>query len=134
MAEERVEFELVSPERLLLSEAVEMVVVPGAEGEFGVLPLHAPTISSLRPGVIRVYEKGAVKDRIFVAGGFAEVTPTRCTVLADQAVPVAEIDRAATEEGLNAAREDLADAKSDEERAGAERRIAVAEAMLAAQA
>ena len=83
---------------------------------------------------LRVYEKGAVKDRIFVAGGFAEVTPTRCTVLADQAVPVAEIDRAATEEGLNAAREDLADAKSDEERAGAERRIAVAEAMLAAQA
>ncbi len=132
MAEERVEFELVSPERLLLSEAVEMVVVPGAEGEFGVLPLHAPTISTLRPGVIRVYEKGAVSERIFVAGGFAEVTPTRCTVLADQAVPVAEIDRAAAEDGLKTAREELADAKSDEERAGAERRIAVAEAMLAA--
>lgn len=132
MAEERVEFELVSPERLLLSEAVEMVVVPGAEGEFGVLPLHAPTVSGLRPGVIRVYEKGAVKERIFVAGGFAEVTPARCTVLADQAVPVAEIDRAATEDGLKDAREDLADAKSDAERAEAERRIAVAEAMLAA--
>lgn len=132
MAEDRVEFELVSPERLLLSEAVEMVVVPGAEGEFGVLPLHAPTISTLRPGVIRVYEKGAVSERIFVAGGFAEVTPTRCTVLADQAVPVAEIDRAAAEDGLKTAREELADAKSDEERAGAERRIAGAEAMLAA--
>lgn len=132
MAEDRVEFELVSPERLLLSEAVEMVVVPGAEGEFGVLPLHAPTISTLRPGVIRVYEKGAVSERIFVAGGFAEVTPTRCTVLADQAVPVAEIDRAAAEDGLKTAREELADAKSDEERAGPERRIAVAEAMLAA--
>lgn len=134
MAEERIEFELVSPERLLLSEAVEMVVVPGAEGELGVLPLHAPTISTLRPGVIRVYERGAVKERIFVAGGFAEVTPVRCTVLAEHAVPVAEIDRVAAEDNLSAAREDLADAKSDEERAGAERRIAVAEAMLAVEA
>lgn len=131
MAEERVDFELVSPERLLLSEAVEMVVLPGAEGEFGVLPRHAPTISTLRPGVIRVYEKGAVTERIFVASGFAEVTTTRCTVLADQAVPVDEIDRAATEDNLKSAREDLADAKSDESRAVAERRIAVAEAMLA---
>ena len=132
MAEERVEFELVSPERLVLSDAVEMVVVPGTEGEFGVLPLHAPLISALRPGVIRVYEKGAVTERIFVSGGFAEVTPARCTVLADQAVPVAEIDRPATEEELKAAREDLADAKSDEERLDAERRITVAEAMLKA--
>lgn len=132
MAEERIEFELVSPERLVLSEAVEMVVLPGAEGEFGVLPGHAPIISSLRPGVIRVYEKGAVTERFFVAGGFAEVVPERCTVLADQAVPVAEIDRAAAEGDLKAAREDLADAKSDETRIAAERRIAVAEAMLAA--
>ncbi len=132
MAEERIEFELVSPERLLLSEAVEMVVVPGTEGEIGVLPQHAPTITTLRPGVIRVYEKGAVTERIFVASGFAEVTPARCTVLADQAVPVAEIDRAATEDGLRVAREDQTDTKSDDERATVERRIAVAEAMLAA--
>jgi F-type H+-transporting ATPase subunit epsilon len=132
MAEDRIEFELVSPERLVLSEAVEMVVVPGAEGEFGVLPLHAPMISALRPGVIRVYEKGAVTERIFVGGGFAEVTPARCTVLADQAVPVAEIDRPAAEESLKTAREDLADAKSDEERGQVEQRIAVAEAMLKA--
>ena len=133
MTEERVEFELVSPERLLLSEAVEMVVVPGAEGEFGVLPRHAPMISALRPGVIRVYEKGAVTERIFVAGGFAEVTPARCTVLADEAMPVADIDRAAVATSLGEAQEDLADAKSDSERAAAERRIAVAEAMLKAQ-
>lgn len=132
MAEDRIAFELVSPERLLLSEAVEMVVVPGAEGEFGVLPLHAPMISGLRPGVIRVYEKGAVTESIFVGGGFAEVTPTRCTVLADQAVKVAEIDRPAAEESLKTARDDLADAKSDEDRGQAEQRIAVAEAMLKA--
>jgi len=133
MAEERVEFELVSPERLLLSEAVEMVVIPGAEGDFGVLPRHAPMISTLRPGVIRVYEKGAVSERIFVAGGFAEVTPARCTVLADQAIPVAEIDRTAVEKSLGEAREDLAEATSEAERAAAERRIAVAEAMLKAE-
>ena len=133
MAEERVEFELVSPERLLLSEAVEMVVLPGAEGEFGVLPRHAPMISTLRPGVIRVYEKGAVSERIFVAGGFAEVTPARCTVLADQAVPVADIDRAAVDKDLSEAREDLAEAKTEAETAAAQRRIAVAEAMLKAE-
>ncbi len=132
MAEERIEFELVSPERLLLSEPVEMVVIPGTEGEIGVLPLHAPTITTLRPGVIRVYEKGAVTERIFVASGFAEITPERCTVLADQAVPTAEIDRAATEGDLKTAREDLADAKSDDERGAAERRVAVAEAQLEA--
>ena len=132
MAEENVGFELVSPERLLFSEDVEMVVVPGGEGDFGVLPRHTPMISTVRPGVIRVYEAGAVKERIFVGGGFAEVTPSRCTVLADQAMPVEEIDRAGAEQQLKDAREDLDDAKTDEERKAAERAIAVCEAMLAA--
>ena len=132
MADDKVGFELVSPERLLLSEAVEMVVVPGSEGDFGVLPRHTPMISTLRPGLIRVFESGAVKDSIFVAGGFAEVTPERCTVLADRAVPRAEIDRAASEQQLKDAREDLADAKDDAERAAAEKAVAVAEAMLQA--
>ena len=131
MADETVEFELVSPERLLLSASVEMVVVPGEEGDFGVLPRHAPLISLLRPGVIQVFEDGKVKDRVFVAGGFAEVTPARCTVLAEQAMPVSEIDRAAVESELKNAREDLEDAESDAERSDAERRIAVGEAMLA---
>ncbi len=130
MAEDRVEFELVSPERLLLSEEVEMVVVPGTEGDFGVLPRHTPMISTLRPGVIRVYEKDAVKESIFVAGGFAEVTPERCTVLADHAVPVAEIDRAAAEQQLKDAREDLSEAKDEAERKAVEKTIAAAEAML----
>lgn len=132
MAEGRVGFELVSPERLLLSEDVEMVVVPGAEGDFGVLPRHTPMISTVRPGVIRVFENGAVKESIFVAGGFAEVTPERCTVLADLAMPVGEIDRAATEQQLKDAREDLADAKDDQARKVAEKAVAVAEAMLQA--
>ena len=92
-----IQFELVSPERLLVSRAVEMVVVPGSEGDFGVLPGHAPLISEVRPGIIAVFEAGQVQERIFVAGGFAEVTGERCTVLAEQAMPVAEIDRAATD-------------------------------------
>jgi F-type H+-transporting ATPase subunit epsilon len=127
-----VQFELVSPERLLVSRAVEMVVVPGSEGDFGVLPGHAPLISEVRPGVIAVFDGGQVQERIFVAGGFAEVTGERCTVLAEQAMPVADIDRATADSALKTAREDLGDAKSDTERAAAERAVAVAEARLAA--
>jgi F-type H+-transporting ATPase subunit epsilon len=127
-----VEFELVSPERLLLSKSVEMVVVPGSEGDFGVLPRHAPLISTIRPGIIRVYEGGQVIDQIFVAGGFAEVTGTRCTVLAEEALPVADIDRAAVEKGMSDIRDDLQDAKNDDEREAIQHKIAVAEAKLQA--
>jgi F-type H+-transporting ATPase subunit epsilon len=90
---DRVQFELVTPERLLLSEMVEMVVVPGTEGNFGVLPGHAPLISSIRPGTIDVYEGQTISRRIFVVSGIAEVTPERCTVLADEALPPEELDR-----------------------------------------
>ncbi len=129
MASDKVEFELVSPERLLLSDQVDMVVVPGAEGDFGVLPRHAPLISTLRPGVIRIFEAREVKERIFVAGGFAEVTPERCTVLAEEAVRVGDIDAAALEQELKDLGEDLADAKTDEEKAAIAKRIAVRRAM-----
>lgn len=132
MAADKVEFELVSPERLLVSEQVDMVVVPGAEGDFGVLPRHAPLISTLRPGVIRVFEGREVKDRIFVAGGFAEVTPERCTVLAEEAVRVRDIDAAKLEQELKALGEDLGDAKSEDERSAIAQRIAVRQAMRAA--
>jgi len=134
MADGKVEFELVSPERLLFAEPVDMVVVPGSEGDFGVLERHTPLISTVRPGVIRVYRDDAVTDRIFVGGGFAEVTPARCTVLADIAVPVEEIDRAEAEQRLKDAQEDLADAKTDAERAAAAKAILVYEAMIEAGA
>lgn len=111
-----------------------MVVVPGTEGNFGALPRHAPLISTVRPGVIDVYDGGRVRSRIFVAEGFAEVTPDRCTVLAEYAVPVDEIDRTDVEQRLKDAREDLTDADSDEKRAEAEKRIAIGEAMLSAVA
>jgi F-type H+-transporting ATPase subunit epsilon len=97
---ERVQFELVTPERLLLSEMVEMVVVPGTEGNFGVLPGHAPLISSIRPGTIDVYEGQTVTRRIFIVSGIAEVTPERCTVLADEALPPDELNRSAIEAEL----------------------------------
>jgi F-type H+-transporting ATPase subunit epsilon len=129
---DQIQFELVSPERLLVSEPVEMVVVPGSEGDFGVLPGHAPLVSTVRPGVIAVYEGNQVAQRIFVAGGFAEVTGERCTVLAEQAMPVADIDRAAAEEEIRNAREDLAEGKDEAERARIEARIAAGEAKLVA--
>ncbi len=133
MADGTLEFELVSPERLLASEEVAMVVVPGAEGNFGVLPRHAAMISTVRPGVIDVYKtRNEVSERIFVAGGFAEVTPQRCTVLAEHAVAVADIDRAAAEAKLKDLREDLEDAKDDAGRKAAQRQVAAYEAMIKA--
>ena len=83
-----IDLEIVSPEKLLLSRPVDMVVIPAAEGEMGVLPQHAPMIVLLREGIIRLYEGGRVTDSLQVSGGFAEVTPTRVTVLADTATPV----------------------------------------------
>ncbi|HLF58363.1 MAG TPA: F0F1 ATP synthase subunit epsilon, partial [Alphaproteobacteria bacterium] len=128
----KVSFELVSPERLLFSADVDMVVVPGAEGDFGILPGHSLFLSQIRPGVIEVYNKGAVTDRIFIAGGFAEATPKRCTVLADAAVPVSELRRDEIETKLRDAREDVTDAADEAARKTAEREVAVLEAMLAA--
>jgi F-type H+-transporting ATPase subunit epsilon len=119
---ERVQFELVTPERLLLSEAVEMVVVPGTEGNFGVLPGHAPLISSIRPGTIDIYEGQTVTRRIFVVSGTAEVTPERCTVLADEALPPEELDRGAIEAELQTVQGNLPSLREQVGRAaGAER-------------
>ena len=127
------DFELVSPERLLVQRPVEMVVVPGGEGNFAALPRHAPFISTLRPGVIEIYEKRPeVAERLFVEGGFVEVTPERCTVLAETAVPVAEIDRADVEQAIRDLDEDLADATTAQERAAAARALAIARAKLVA--
>ncbi len=97
---ERVDFELATPERLFLTESVEMVVVPGTEGDFGVLSGHAPLISTIRPGAIAIYEGGRIARRIFVNGGIAEVSPERCTVLAEAAEPTDGLDRAAIEREL----------------------------------
>ena len=131
MAEGKVAFELVTPERLLLSEEADMVVVPGGAGDFGVLPRHSPLISTVRPGAIRLHDGAGEPVAIFVAGGFAEVTPERCTVLAEEAVPLAGLDRTDVERELREAREDAADTDDERRRAAALRRAAIAEAKLA---
>ncbi len=110
---DKVAFELVSPERLLLAADCEMVVVPGMEGDFGVLAGHVPMISAVRPGVIEVHEEGAVTDRVFISGGLAEVTGDRLTVLAEDAVAVAELNAADLDQRIKDAEEDLEDATTD---------------------
>jgi F-type H+-transporting ATPase subunit epsilon len=128
---DRLQFELVSPEKLLLSEPVGMVVVPGGEGNFGVLPGHSLLISTVRPGVIDVYEDKTVSERIFVSGGFAEVTLERCTVLADEAMPLSALDRGAIEAEARSLEAALAGLKEQVNRLqGAERETAVVEAAL----
>jgi len=100
MADNVMQFELVSPEKLIISKPVAMVTVPGGEGDYGVLPGHAPMITTVKAGVFVVFaeENTAASDRIFVAGGFAEVNQTRCTVLAGEAIAVADLNRGELEE------------------------------------
>ncbi len=130
---EKVPFELVTPERVVFAEEADMVVVPGGDGDFGVLPGHAPLLSTVRPGTVAVYEGDRVTMRFFVSGGFAEVADGRCTVLADEAVPVAEIDRGDAEHRLRRAREAHRDADPEgPERRQAEDELRAAEAMVAA--
>lgn len=131
---DKVQFDLVSPERLLMSEHAEMVVVPGAEGDFGVLIGHAPFISAVRPGIIEVHDGNAAPRRIFVAGGFAEVTPERLTVLAEEAMPIDRLDRGEIETSLRTLQADLAEAQTDSERTRFAAAITVAEAKLEALA
>ncbi len=105
-------FELVSPERVLLSIDADQVVVPGSDGEFAVLAGHAPVIATLRPGVLDV-TAGGTKRRLFVKSGFAEVDPSRLTVLAEKAYDVEELSASAIAEELKSAEAELAAAKDD---------------------
>lgn len=102
------QLELVSPARLLLARQVEMATIPAIEGEMGVLPGHSPMIVALRGGVIRVRENGAETEALFVPGGFAEVSPDRCTVLADEVTPLASLSRAEAERRLAVAESAMA--------------------------
>jgi F-type H+-transporting ATPase subunit epsilon len=115
-------FELVSPERLLFAGEVTQVDVPGEEGEFGVLAGHAPYIATLKPGLLTIHGDGA-PQRIVVRGGFAEVSPTGLTVLAEQATPAAEIDPATIAQSIKDAEEDVADADNDAARDKASERL-----------
>lgn len=116
---DRIAFDLVSPERLLLSEEAEMVTVPGTEGDFGVLAGHMPVISTLRPGVIDVQGGTEGNARFFVLGGFVEVNPLRITVLAEEAIPMEQVDSGLLDQRIRNAEEDVQLAKTDIERARA---------------
>ena len=129
---DKVAFELVSPERLLVPPDADTVVVPGEEGDFGVLPGHALFMSSLRSGVVEIHDAGAITDRVFVAGGFAEVTPKRCTVLAEEAISLGDVDRGSADARLKDAEQAISDASDDDERAKAEAARDVALALIEA--
>ncbi len=131
------DLELVSPEKLLLSRPVEMAIIPAAEGEMGVLPGMAPMIVALKGGVIRVQEKGAITEKLFVMGGFAEITPTRVTVLADEATPVADLSRAEAAgrvQEAEAAYNAASSATPEEREAAMDRLLATREMAQAAEA
>jgi F-type H+-transporting ATPase subunit epsilon len=109
-------FELVSPERLVLSEQAEQVLVPGTEGDFTVLPRHAPVLAVLRPGLLDLVREGGEARRYFVRGGFAEVNADNLTVLAQQAIDLEELDAARLAQEIQNAEEDVADAADDAQR------------------
>jgi len=129
---DKVQFEVVTPTHLLVDRQADMVVVPGGDGDFGVLPGHSPLLSTVRPGVLDVYDDGKITSRYFVAGGFAEVTGERLTLLAEEARPVADLNRADAEERLAKATANLETAKEGHARTEAERELKAAEAMAAA--
>jgi F-type H+-transporting ATPase subunit epsilon len=116
MADGKVHFDLVSPERMLLSEDVDMVTLPGSDGDFGVMAGHAPVLSALRPGVIAVKGGAEPARKLFVRGGFAEVGAQKVIVLAEEAIPMAEFDLAALDQRIRDTEEDVIAAKTDEER------------------
>src|SRR6185295_10417060 len=130
---DKLNFALVSPERELFSGEVDHVVVPGSEGEFGVSPNHAPVMSVVRPGALRVFNEGAER-RIFVNGGFADVTPEGLTVLAEDAVDLADVDAAKLDQQIKDTQEDLRDANGNAARNGARHALERLEGIRAALA
>jgi len=106
-------FELVSPERLILSAEVEQVLVPGSEGDFTMLARHAPLLTSLRPGLLEIVLSGTERRRYFVRGGFAEVGPSGLTVLAETAIDLMELEAETLNQAIKDAEEDIADAKDE---------------------
>ncbi|MES2291750.1 MAG: F0F1 ATP synthase subunit epsilon [Pseudomonadota bacterium] len=115
---DKIIFELVSPEKLLLSKAVDMVTVPGTEGYMGVMAGHASLVSTLRAGMIDMNDNGQ-DTRFFIRGGFAEINATKITVLAEEAIPMSEMDLAQLDQRIVDAQEDEIAAKTDADRARA---------------
>lgn len=126
---DKLHFDLVSPEQRVFAGEVDQVVVPGADGEFGVLSGHAPFMSTIRSGAIAIHVGGDV-TRTFIHGGFAEVTSEGLTILAEEAIDLASVDAADVERELTEAREDLGQARNEDETRDAQGRIEKFEALL----
>lgn len=125
-------FELVSPEKHLFSGEVESVVAPGAEGQFTVLKDHAPVMTTLKAGVVTVAGGDGKVEKLFVRGGFADVSAAGFTILAEQAIPLAEVDVAKLDADIKDAREDVTDSKTDEARAAANLKLSQLQELRAA--
>ena len=123
-------FNLVSPEKVLLDREVSQVVIPGLEGDIGVLPGHAPLLSLLRPGVISVYEDDQILVRMFISGGFSEIIPERCTALVTEATPIEALDKSALEIEIKNLLEDKSDSKTKEEEEEVAQSLDIARAKL----
>lgn len=121
---EAFKFELVSPERLLVSEQVISVVIPGTDGELTVMANHAPLMTTIRPGVVTIATAAGGQERYVVFGGFADIVPEGCTLLAESAVAVKDIDRDNLSRRIQDAKEDVADARDDDARTKAEQFLA----------
>ena len=134
MEENTTHFELVTPEALAASEAVGMVVIPGAEGDMGVMRQHAPLIAQLRPGVIRFYDTIAANPRrhVFVSGGVAEIDGEHCVVLAEEAIDLSQADAQAAQNRLNEAKVAMESASTTGEKTVAQNQLVVAEALVTA--
>jgi F-type H+-transporting ATPase subunit epsilon len=130
--ENTITFELVTPERLLFSEPACMVVMPGGEGDFGILPGHAPLISTIRPGTLSIHKEGGAVLSYFVSGGFAEAAPEHCALLAEEAIKIDDIDIGQAQTRLEEVRAALEAAVDDIHREAAKKEIAIAEAQIAA--
>jgi F-type H+-transporting ATPase subunit epsilon len=126
-------FEFVSPERVLFSGDVDQVDLPGAEGDMGILAGHAPLVTALRPGIITIFS-GSTRELIVVVGGFAEVSPSGLTVLADRAMPRENFDTATLASDIKDTEEDVADATDDAQRDRLARRLDQLKSLQAALA
>ncbi len=126
-------FELVSPERVLVSEPAWQVTIPGEEGYFGVRAGHMSLMAAIRPGVVEVFAKqGDAPKKIFISGGFADVTGTNCTILAEQAVNVADLNEAAIEQDIAKLNDELKVADDSAQKAAIHKKIAAASVKLIA--
>ncbi len=110
---EAFQFDLVSPERLLVSQSVSQVVVPGSEGYMTVLADHAPVMTTLKPGLLEVTDEGGSVQEIFIRGGFADISPAALTVLAEMAVPMEDLTADMLEEEMRLAQNELTEAAED---------------------